>query len=64
MATDGLTFEQWLRDAKIARGKLTAEQLAVQPVPDTRFLPVPQPPPAGQPGPGAQFLRQELPQDP
>jgi len=29
MATDGLTFEQWLRDAKIARGKLTAEQLAV-----------------------------------
>ena len=29
MATDGSTFDQWLRDAKIASGKLTAEQLAV-----------------------------------
>jgi hypothetical protein len=29
MATDGPTFDQWLRDAKIARGRLTAEQLAV-----------------------------------
>ena len=29
MATDGLIFDQWLRDAKIARGKLTVEQLAV-----------------------------------
>jgi len=29
MATDGLTYDQWLRNAKIARGKLTAEQLAV-----------------------------------
>jgi len=29
MATDGPTFDQWLRDAKITRGRLTAEQLAV-----------------------------------
>lgn len=29
MATDGPTFDRWLRDAKIARGRLSAEQLAV-----------------------------------
>ena len=29
MATDGPTFDQWLRDAKIDRRRLTAEQLAV-----------------------------------
>jgi hypothetical protein len=29
MAMDGLTFGQWLRDAKIASGKLTAEQFAI-----------------------------------
>lgn len=34
MVTDGLTFDQWLRDAKIERGSLTAKQLAVL---DTAF---------------------------
>src|SRR5690242_8247982 len=39
------------------------QQHLVQPLPHSRLVPVPQPPPAGHPRPVSQLLRRELPRD-
>lgn len=43
------------------RGVQFGQQLFVQPLPHTRFMPVTKPSPAGHTGPVAQFLGQKLP---